>query len=239
MQVAGSYSVQAVQTQVTLQGIAGRETWLGVDLLRGRGGGRVTGWMQSNELQRRAARSAGWLARLTWRRREGWSVEDHSWVCSEGPAVSGHGQRGAVVGWYLPVLVVDEKQMRRVGGISVVVLTKRVAVGKSAGGVEKAVGIRCRQEWCKHRMSREQLVGITGQRVQAHGGREILVEGQEVWEEWTGQAVEDTEWRKTIKGQWRAKKQAVMRWDWRRDEVQNKDKVDRDRVDKNKVYDRG
>jgi hypothetical protein len=85
------------------------------------------------------------------------------------------------------VLVVDEKQMRRVGGISVAVLMKRVAVGKSAGGVEKSVGIRCRQEWCKHRMSREQLVGITGQRVQADGGREILVEGQEVWEEWTGQ----------------------------------------------------
>ena len=40
-------------------------------------------------------------------------AEDHSWVCSEGPAVTGHGLRGAVVGWYLPVLVVDEEQMRR------------------------------------------------------------------------------------------------------------------------------
>jgi hypothetical protein len=30
-----------------------------------------------------------------------------------------------------------------------------------------------------------------------------------------------------------------MRWDWRRDEVQDKDKVDRDRVDRDKVYDRG
>ena len=98
------------------------------------------------------------------------------------------------------------------------------------------------QEWCKHRMSREQLVGITGQRVHADGGREILVEGQEdwqVWEEWTGQGVEDTEWRKKIKGQWRAKEQAVMRWDWRRDEVQDKYKVDKDRVDRDKVYDRG
>jgi hypothetical protein len=34
-------------------------------------------------------------------------------------------------------------------------------------------------------MSREQLVGITGQRVQAEGGKEVLVEGHEVWEEWT------------------------------------------------------
>ena len=39
MQVAGQYSVKAVQTQVTLQGLAGRETWLGVDLLRGGRGG--------------------------------------------------------------------------------------------------------------------------------------------------------------------------------------------------------
>ena len=46
--VAGQYSVKAVQTQVTLQGLAGRETWLGVDLLRGGRGGKITGWMQSS-----------------------------------------------------------------------------------------------------------------------------------------------------------------------------------------------
>ena len=51
--------------------------------------------------------------------------------------------------------------------------------------------------------------------------------------------MEDTEWRKKIKGQFRANEQAVTRWDWRRDEVQDKDKVDRDRVDRDKVYDRG
>ena len=84
VQVAGNYSVKAVQAQVTLQGTAGRETWLGVDLLRGGGGGKVTGWMQSCELQRRTAGDADWLARLRGRGREGWSVEDHSWVC-EGP----------------------------------------------------------------------------------------------------------------------------------------------------------
>ena len=60
-----------------------------------------------------------------------------------------------MVGWYLPVQVVAEKQM------------KRVAVGRTAGGVEQAVGIRCRQEWCRHSMSREQLVGTAGQMVQA------------------------------------------------------------------------
>ena len=36
--------------------------------------------------------------------------------------------RGEVVGWYLPVLVVDEEKMKRVGGVRVVVLMKRVAV---------------------------------------------------------------------------------------------------------------
>ena len=131
--VAGRYTVKAVQSQVTLQGIAGREIWLGVDLLRGGGRTKVTGWMQSGELQRRAAGDTDWLARLRGRRREGWSVEDRSWVCSEGPAETEHGLRGAVVGWYLPMLVVDEEQMKR-GGVRVVVMMRRVAVGRTAGG---------------------------------------------------------------------------------------------------------
>ena len=36
--VAGRYTVKAVQSQVILQGPAGREIWLGVDLRRGRRG---------------------------------------------------------------------------------------------------------------------------------------------------------------------------------------------------------
>jgi hypothetical protein len=32
-------------------------------------------------------------------------------------------------------------------------------------------------------MGRRQLVGTTGQRVQADGDKEVLVEGQEIWEE--------------------------------------------------------
>ena len=56
--------MKAVQSQVILQGPAGREIWLGVDLRRG--GANITGWMQSGELQRRAAGDidGGWLARL-------------------------------------------------------------------------------------------------------------------------------------------------------------------------------
>ena len=71
VQVAGNYLVGAVQTQVTMQGNAGRETWLGVGLLRGGRGGKATGWMQSYKLQGRAAGSADWLARLGG---EGWGV---------------------------------------------------------------------------------------------------------------------------------------------------------------------
>ena len=41
------------------------------------------------------------------------------------------------------------------GGVKVVVLMRRVAIGRIAGGVEQAVGIRCRQEWHRHRMSRD------------------------------------------------------------------------------------
>ena len=215
--VAGRYTVEAVQSQVILQGPAGREIWLAVDLRRGKGGEKTTGWMQSSELQRRAAGNADWLARLRGKAREGWSVEGHNWECSGSPAATGHGLRGAVVGWYLPVLVVDEEQMKKVGGVRVVVMMKRVAVGRTAGGVDQAVGIRCRQEWHRHRMSREQLVGITGQSVQADGGREVMVVGQEVWEEWTGQTVEETEWRKKVKRQWREMEQASVRREWSKD----------------------
>ena len=110
---------------------------------------------------------------------------------------------------------------------------KKVAIGRTAGGAEQAVGIRCRQEWHRHKMSREQLVGTTGQRVQADGDKEVLMEGQEIWEEWTGQTVGDTEWRREVKGQWRAREQAVVRRGWNKNLEQDKDKVERD-----KVYDR-
>ena len=78
------------------------------------------------------------------------------------------------------------------------------------------------------------MVGTTGQRVQADGDKEVLMEGQEIWEEWTGQTVEDTEWRREAKGQWRAREQAVVRRGWNKNLGQDKDKVERD-----KVYDRG
>ena len=177
---------------------------------RGRSRAQITGWMQSDELKRRAAGNGHWLARPRGKGREGWSVEDHNWACSS-PEIPGHGLRGTVVGCYLPALVADEGQMKKIGGVRLMVQMKRMAVGRTAGGFERAVGIRCRQERHKHKMSRSQLVGITGQRVQADGGSGVLVEGQQVWEEWTGQTMGDTKWRKKIKGQWRAKEQAAVR----------------------------
>ena len=135
--IAGSYVVRAIQTQVVLQGMAGREIWLAVDLRRG--GANITGWVQSGELQRRVASGGGWLARLMGKGRGGWGVEEHSWVCGEGSAMTGHGLRGAVVGWYLPVLIVDEKRLSR-NGVRVVVMMRKVAMGKGAGGFGQAVG---------------------------------------------------------------------------------------------------
>ena len=97
---------------------------------------------------------------------------------------------------YLPVQVVEEKGLSG-AGVEVVVQMKKVAVGRTPGGMgfKQAVGIRTRREWCRHSMSREKPVGISGQMVQAEGEAESLVEGQEVWGEWTGQLqrVEDTD----------------------------------------------
>ena len=45
------------------------------------------------------------------------------------------------------------------------------------------------------------------------------MEGQEVCEEWTGQAVVDTAWRRKIDGQWRAREQAVVRRGWSKNAV--------------------
>ena len=45
---------------------------------------------------------------------------------------AGHGLGGGVVGWHLPVLVVDEERLCR-GGVRVVVMMRRMAAGKASG----------------------------------------------------------------------------------------------------------
>ena len=58
------------------------------------------------------------------------------------------------------VVGVREKRLSR-GGVRVVVMARRVAVGKASGGFEQAVRSRSRKGWFRHKMSRKQLVGTT------------------------------------------------------------------------------
>ena len=72
--VAGSYTVEAVQTQVAIccrDLLVGKFGW---GLVFAGGGEKITGWMQSCELQRRVAGDGDWLARLRGKSRGGWSV---------------------------------------------------------------------------------------------------------------------------------------------------------------------
>ena len=177
--VAGKYTVGALESQVWVQGEAGTEVWLGVKLARSKGGG--IGWMHSGELQRRVGDDCGWREKPRGKGREGWMVQRHRWESNGKEAVVGRGNKGEVLGWYLPVRVVDEKALTR-AGVKVVVQMRRVAVGRSAGAYTKAVGIRSRREWyrCRHTISRKELVGITGRLVHADGQEEVLVVGDEV-----------------------------------------------------------
>lgn len=63
-------------------------------------------------------------------------------------------------------------------------------------------------------MSRKELVPITGELVQADGRSELLVEGQAVWREWSGQeegtqGEAETDWRKRRKQEWRTREGAA------------------------------
>ena len=66
-------------------------------------------------------------------------MEGQSWTGNGIPTVPGHGLRGAVVGWYLPVLVVTEEQMKSVC-FRLKVLMKRVAVDRQQEGLNKQRG---------------------------------------------------------------------------------------------------
>ena len=222
--MVGKYTVGAMESQVWVKGAAGTKVWLGVKLARSRRG--VVRWMHSGELQRRVGDDSGWREKLRGRGREVWMVQRHRWKSNGKETVVGRGKRGEVMGWYLPVSVVDEKALTR-AGVRVVVRMRRGAVGRSAGAYTKAVGIRSRREWCRHTISRKGLVGVTGRLVHEDEQEEVLVVGEEVWEEWTGQEVEGTDWRKGAKDEWEAKERAVVRGNWLRS------------VDRDCVYDRG
>ena len=120
--------VKTIQTQVVLRtgGAGGRQ------LLQ-------TGYMVVSELQN----SSGWQVvvigwQVEWRVECGGVVEEYSWAGSGGPAGTGHGMGGAVVGLCLPVMIVDEEIQEKHNTSSVRVVVqmpvRRVATGKTGRG---------------------------------------------------------------------------------------------------------
>ena len=131
----------------------------------------------------------------------------------------GTGRVGEVVGWYLPVQVVEERFSR--AGVRVCAQMRRVAVGKEAGRYTQATRVSSRREWYRREMSREGLVRMEGEAVQADGKVEVLVVGQEVWEDWSGGAEGEqtsvgTSWWRGGKQAWRAEERAAARRGWSR-----------------------
>ena len=208
-----------------VHGPTGTKMWLGVKLAGTRGS--VVGWISSVKLQRPVGGNDRWWDRLREKGTEGWMVQDHRWKAANGEAAAvGNINNGEVVGWYLPVRVMREKALTR-AGVRVMVQVRRVAVGRSAGAYAQTVGGRSRKEWCIQTTDRKRLAGITDRLLHADGQEEVLVVGDEVWEEWTGQTVEGTYWRKGAKDEWAAKERAVSR------------RIQLRSVDRDQVYDNG
>ena len=94
--------------------------------------------------------------------------------------------------------------------------------------VEQNTYYYSRRQWCRYEMSRKELVGITGELMQADRKSEVLVEGQEVWDEWEqegggGEWGTGTEWWKIARQEWRARQKAAVgsrsRWFRERDQT--------------------
>ena len=202
--VAGSYVVRAVQTQVVPQGVAGR----GIIMAGSRSSVEGVASTQAPQAGCKVAScKGGWQVTvniMVGKAEGGRPGKGGVWRITAGCATMGQqygsirawarqGVGGAVVGWYLavPVVPVVDGERWSKGGVKVVVMMKRVAVGKALGGFEQAVGIRSMEEWFRHKMNREQLVGVTGQKVQASGGREVLRSERSGWgRQWRTQSGE-------------------------------------------------
>ena len=61
-------------------------------------------------------------------------------------------------------------------------------MGRIGGANIQAVGIRCRREWTGTDAGTQQegACGDTGRMAHADGQVKVLVDRQEVWEQWTG-----------------------------------------------------
>ena len=225
--MAGKYSIVLsgcsgvpVEFQVWVQGAVGTEVWLGIKLAGSKGS--VIGGMPSGKLQRLAAEESRWWDRLRGKGKR-WMVQRHRWEANGGKAVAGRGIRGEVMRWYLPVRVVDQKELSG-AGVRVVVQIRRVAVGMSAGAYTQT---GASWVWCRHSVNRRELAGITDRLVHADGQEEVLVLREEASEEWTGQAVEGTDWRNGAKDEWATEERVVLRGTQFRS------------VDRDQVYDKG
>ena len=71
-----------------------------------------------------------------------------------------------------------------------------VAIAAQAAAAVQVATALVNIDGCRHTMGREELVEITlaCRLAEAGGTEEVLVEGHEVWKEWIGQPVGDTDW---------------------------------------------
>ena len=174
--MAGKYTVGAVESQVWVQGAAGTEVWLGVKLARSKGS--VIGWMLSGELQRRVGDDSGWREKLRGRGSGGWIVQRHRWESNGKEAVVCRGTRGEVLGWYLPVRVMNIREgaykSRGEGGGA----DEEGCSGQISWGLHKSSGYQEQEGVVQaHYISRKELVGIIGRLVHADGQEEVNISG--------------------------------------------------------------
>ena len=75
-------------------------------------------------------------------------------------------------------------------------------MGRIVGVFEQAVRMGKGGEWGRQLMDREELVLLEGSRAVNKRETEVLVEGEELWQEWRGQQVASTRWLKEEREVW-------------------------------------
>ena len=147
--VQGDYAVGTVRVQEQEEGLPAEEGWLGVRLKKE--GVDVLGWMQAGELREKVAGRERWVRRLRGKGDEGWDTAGCRWASKSGSLQAdrevgkdrGSGKVGGVVGWYLPVQVMEEKFSK--AGVRVCMQMRRVAFGKEVVSslARKAPSFKC------------------------------------------------------------------------------------------------
>ena len=147
--VQGDYAVGTVRVQEQEEGLPAEEGWLGVRLKKE--GVDVLGWMQAGELREKVVGRERWVRRLRGKGDEGWDTAGCRWASKSGSLQAdrevgkdrGSGKVGGVVGWYLPVQVMEEKFSK--AGVRVCMQMRRVAFGKEVVSslARKAPSFKC------------------------------------------------------------------------------------------------